>query len=420
MSYAALTSFVRRNGIRETTSDIRQPKPHVPNSVVAARGWLAEITYGWRPANLFETERGGRTELAALLDFVRNGILSQRKKAATILARKAGWPYATIATIIHAPRRYIRRYVKVYSESGLQGLFAPRRPSPSRVASDAEKANRILALLHSRPDSLGFNRTSWTQDDLVRVYKARHCEVISSGTVSRLIKKVGFEWSTARRVLTSPDPNYPQKAELLWKTLRSLAASELLFYCDEWGPVQVKKRDGRAYRPKDSAARIPRHQVSKGTVSLVGALSATTNQITWMFVPSKDSQSMIELLELLYNQYHGKSKLYVTWDAVSWHNSLALIQWLDEFNASNSRGRCGPMIEVVPLPTSAQFLNVIEGVFSGMTRAVINNSDYKGAEEMKVAISQHFNQRNRHFTEHPARAGRKIWEPDYPFSNALG
>ena len=129
---------------------------------------------------------------------------------------------------------------------------------------------------------------------------------------------------------------------------------------------------------------------------------------------------MIDLLELLYNQYHEKSKLYVTWDAVSWHNSLILIQWLDEFNAANSKRRCGPMIEVIPLPTSAQFLNAIEGVFNGMTRAVINNSDYKNSEGMKVAISRHFNQRNRYFAEHPTRAGNKIWDPNYPDFNVVG
>jgi hypothetical protein len=129
---------------------------------------------------------------------------------------------------------------------------------------------------------------------------------------------------------------------------------------------------------------------------------------------------MITLLETLYNQYHDKSKLYITWDAVSWHNSVSLIQWVDEFNASNSGERRGPRIELVPLPTSAQFLNAIEGVFSGMTRAVINNSDYKCPEDMKVAISRHFNLRNQYFAEHPARAGNKIWNPNYPDFNVVG
>jgi len=97
---------------------------------------------------------------------------------------------------------------------------------------------------------------------------------------------------------------------------------------------------------------------------------------------------------------------------VAWHNSAILTEWLNDFNEENKREPAGPMIELVPLPTSAQFLNVIEGVLNGMTRAVIHNSDYKCTEDMKLAISRHFNQRNQHFKDHPKRAGGKIWEMD--------
>jgi len=341
----------------------------------------------------------------------RNGTLLERKKAATILARKRGIPNAITATILHASRHTTRHYFKVYMEAGAAGLFSGR-PRLGKPAKDAEKTNRILELLHCRPDSIGFSRMNWTQRDLTQAYDARHHETISRSTLARLIKKAGYGWRKARRVLTSPDPNYQEKIERLVMTLRSLKASEMFLFIDEWGPVQVRKRSGRAYRDKDSIPRIPRHQVSRGTVSLVAALSATTNQTTWIFVASKDTQSIMDLLEMLYNQYHGKSKLYVTWDAVSWHNSAILTEWLDDFNEENKREPAGPMIELVPLPTSAQFLNAIEGVLNGMTRAVIHNSDYKCTEDMKLAISRHFNQRNQHFKDHPKRAGGKIWEMD--------
>ena len=72
-------------------------------------------------------------------------------------------------------------------------------------------------------------------------------------------------------MLTSPDPDYRDKVELLLKTIRSLNDSELLFFLDEWGPVQVKKRGGKAYRDKDNVPQIPRHQASRGTVALVAA-----------------------------------------------------------------------------------------------------------------------------------------------------
>jgi hypothetical protein len=75
---------------------------------------------------------------------------------------------------------------------------------------------------------------------------------------------------------------------------------------------------------------------------------------------------------------------------------------------------------LIPLPTSAQFLNVIEGVLSGMTRAIINNSDYKTTADMEAAISMYFEERNRHFRNNPKRAGKRLWQASaLPGGNAL-
>jgi hypothetical protein len=63
----------------------------------------------------------------------------------------------------------------------------------------------------------------------------------------------------------------------------------------------------------------------------------------------------------------------------------------------------------MPLPSGAQFLNVIESVFSGMARAIIHDSDYKSVDECKEAIDRYFKERNSAFLEHPRRAGNKIW-----------
>ena len=66
-------------------------------------------------------------------------------------------------------------------------------------------------------------------------------------------------------------------------------------------------------------------------------------------------------------------------------------------------------METAPLPAGAQFLNVIESVFSGMARSIIHNSDYKTLEDAKAAIDRYFADRNTNFTLHPQRAGKKIW-----------
>ena len=81
-----------------------------------------------------------------------------------------------------------------------------------------------------------------------------------------------------------------------------------------------------------------------------------------------------------------------------------------------------PHVELAPLPSSAQFPNVIESVFSGMAKAIIHNSNYQSVDECKLAINRYFFERNQAFLERPKRAGKKIWghevvEPVFKESN---
>ena len=95
-------------------------------------------------------------------------------------------------------------------------------------------------------------------------------------------------------------------------------------------------------------------------------------------------------------------------DAASWHISKQLFVRIEAHNAAVANGG-GPLVETAPLPARAQFLNVIESVFSGMARAIIHNSDYKSVDEAKAAIDRYFAERNDRFQKHPRRAGKKIW-----------
>ena len=270
-----------------------------------------------------------------------------------------------------------------------------------------------MELPDHKPNIYWINRSNWSYQSLADAVEKQYGVKISPTTVYRLLKEAGYRWKKSRKVLMSPDPHYREKVELLLSTLQSLQSDELLFFIDELDPVQVKRHEGRRYAPKGEQLTHTQNQRSKGSVTLYGALSATTNQVTWFYGKTKDTTAMIDLVEMLFNQYHDKSKIYLTWDAASWHRSDELVQWADNLNAWNSARSSGPIIEVVPLPSSAQFLNVIEAVFSGMKTAVIHNSDYRSEEEMKAAISTHFQERNEFYKHNPKRAGKKIWEIDF-------
>ena len=97
----------------------------------------------------------------------------------------------------------------------------------------------------------------------------------------------------------------------------------------------------------------------------------------------------------------------MSWYAASWHVSK---KFLEHIELENSRvgTSSGPKVELAPLPAGAQFLNVIEAVFSGMPRAVIHNSNYASVEEAKAEIDCYFLVRKENFKRHPKRAGNKI------------
>ena len=308
----------------------------------------------------------------------------------------------------------IRSWIKAYNRQGLEGLTRKKpKTSDTRATKLELRRKRILEILHGRPRAYGINRSNWNLRALAGAFTREYGDPISTSTASRLVRDSGYAMKKVRRVLSSPDPRYREKVDLLLKTLHNLGPRDLFFFVDELGPLRVKKYGGRAYFPRYETETVPQAEPHRGSITMAGALSATTNQVTWIYGESKDSGAIIDLIEILFDQHQEATNLYVTWDAVSWHNSSLLVEWLDNFNAETERRADGPIIRLVPLPVSSQFLDVIEAVFSGMKRAVIHHSDYQSVHEMKDAISLHFVERNAYFRENPRRAGKKIWEIDF-------
>jgi hypothetical protein len=126
------------------------------------------------------------------------------------------------------------------------------------------------------------------------------------------------------------------------------------------------------------------------------------------FSENKNGTEMIKLVELIRKSYKGYWIVYLSWDAASWHSSKSLHDRIDFLN-DWAKHDCAPRIEILPLPSRAQFLNVIESVFSGMARAIIHNSDYRSVQDAKEAIDRYFDERNKRFIKSPRRAGKTIW-----------
>ena len=258
---------------------------------------------------------------------------------------------------------------------------------------------------------------------MIQAYNTLFSEQISQSSISEYIRSEGYTFKKARTVLTSPDPEYRAKLKKITDILSNLGPKQQFFSIDEFGPVAVKIRGGRALAHKDHIRTIPQRQKSKGSLICTAALELSSNQVTHFYSNNKDTAEMIKLLEILISRYRNEDQIYFSWDAASWHASKQLYRKVDEVNNQEFRDKHGtPIVELVPLPSGAQFLNVIESVFSGMAKAIIHNSDYQSVDECKAAIDRYFAERNEAFQKNPKRAGKRIWgdeivEPVFKESN---
>jgi len=293
--------------------------------------------------------------------------------------------------------------VSRYQELGLAA--ACTRKLPKTRAEDEDLKRAVFETLHTPPSHFGINRTSWVMADLKRIL-TQLGHGASKHTIRQIIRDSGFKWRKARKVLTSKDPTYAKKVAAIGRILANLADNEGFFFVDEYGPFAVKVQGGKKLVAPGTVYTVPQRQKSKGALILTAALDLSRNLVEHFYSQRKNTGEMIKMVELLVSTRRDLRRIYISWDSASWHMSKEL----GRFIKANNRRRDGrPRVSLAPLPAGAQFLNVIESVFSGMSRAIIHNSDYGSVEETKTAIDRYFRERNEHYETHPKRAGDKIW-----------
>jgi transposase len=329
-----------------------------------------------------------------------------RNRAMVALASRRNIPNRTISEFLGVSKVFVRNCRNKFESEGAPRLFAPQTKSNRKIDNeDLRKA--IFSLLHEPPTNHGINRTSWTMALLRRVLKENGIQ-IGIALIARMIKAAGYKWRKAKIVLTSNDPTYKEKLARIRYILSNLQADEAFFSIDEYGPFAIKAKPGRTLSPAGVQPTVPQWQKSRGCLIMTAALELSGNQVTHFYSAKKNTTEMIRMMDVLIKRYGDRRKLYLSWDAASWHISKQLFARINAHNSAISNGD-GPLIETAPLPAGAQFLNVIESVFSGMARAIIHNSDYRSMDIAKAAIDRYFKDRNAHFQRHPKRAGKKIW-----------
>jgi len=387
---------------RQRFSELRHSKD------IEGLEWLIQAGKEPRSVSWTEEMRLRPQDTTALLNNVATGPQWARKKALILLGRMLGISINTLCLMFKTSRATVGRDWKAFNNIGIESLIRSL-PGPAPKAEDETIKAAVFSLIHSPPCEHNINRTSWKFEDICRCLSQQGVHV-SKTLISKIVKRAGYKWRHAKTVLTSNDPQYREKLDRIKSILSTLGGNDRFCSIDEFGPFAVKIKGGKRLVGPDEYPQVPQFQKSKGWLIVTAALELSQNQVTHFYSRAKNTREMIKLLEVLLERYRGCERLYFSWDAASWHASKALYEKVKNINLPDYRAKAQtPVVELAPLPKSAQFLNVIESIFSGMARAIIHNSDYQSVEEAVTAIDRYFQERNDHFLDYPKKAGKKLW-----------
>lgn len=379
-------------------------RSHVSRESWARAGWdrwLSKL----EQTGQYDSRILSKEDTRYLLDKILPEKKINRKKALVLLAQDQDLPVKYVAKFLGMSPRDAYSYMNAYKRDGVTAPFFYRL-RPKKENDDTLK-KMVFTLLHEPPSLSGINRTSWRLDDLERVLKEKGFSA-SYRILHNIIKDAGYRWKSARTVLTSHDPAYKVKLAHIQDVLSNLQDDERFFSIDEFGPFSVRMRAGCLLSPPEVQPIVPQFQKSKGVLICTAALELSRNQVTHFFSSAKNSEEMIKLASVLIDRYSTVKTLYLSWDAASWHKSRSLLNFIETHNNS-AISKHLPLLEIVELPASAQFLNIIESVFSGMAKAIIHNSNYASKDDAIFAIDRYLAERNQHYIDHPKAAGKKIW-----------
>jgi transposase len=108
----------------------------------------------------------------------------------------------------------VRNALAAFNARGLDALRpGSSRPHTIHAAFDAERAERLRAMLHQSPRACGKETSLWTLPLAAEVSFAQGISrtLVSGETVRATLARLGVRWRRAKLWITSPDPAYARK-----------------------------------------------------------------------------------------------------------------------------------------------------------------------------------------------------------------
>jgi transposase len=260
-------------------------------------------------------------------------------------------------------------------EQRLDGLLDEPRPGTPRKVSDGE-VERVLAMtLESQPR----DATHWSTRSL-----AKQCG-LSRSTVSRIWRAFSLQPHRTETFKLSKDPLFIDKVRDIVGLYMNPPDRALVLCVDEKSQIQALDRTQPLLPMRPGQAERRSHDYKRhGTTSLFAALDVRTGTVIGACHRRHRSVEFRKFLDTIEQSVPSSLDVHLILDNYGTHKTVSIRSWLAK----------RPRFHVHFTPTSASWLNAVEGFFSIITRRKIRRGVFKSVADLQDAIGRYIQAHN--------------------------
>jgi transposase len=304
------------------------------------------------------------------------------RRAIVVLMSAQGQSAPDIAHLLDCSQEYVRGVIHEFNDIGFRALDP--KWSGGRPKTIGEQARRRICLIaRCCPRDLGLAFSTWSLAKLAEYLAAAGIAAISRESIRQILRAGGVRWQATKTWKASSDPDFIPKMRRVLDLYDHPPGDGRVICADEFGPLNLQPRPGRAWRPAGHPARLRAcYRRTGGVRHMIAALDLATGQVLYRIRARKRWHEMLSFLKLLRRRWPGQ-KLYVIMDNFSPHKHAEVTSWA----AAND-------VELVFLPTYASWLNWIESEFAAVRYFALNGTDHRSHAEQGDAIAGYIRWRN--------------------------
>jgi transposase len=297
-------------------------------------------------------------------------------RAQIVLLTAAGLGTNEIMRRIGKSKTCLWRWQERFMHEGVDGLLRDKT-RPSRVAPlPPAVAEGVVALTQTDPPG---ETTHWTGLAMAKAVG------ISLSSVQRIWRAHGLQPHRVRQFKLSRDPEFVPKLRDIVGLYIDPPAHAMVLSVDEKSQIQALDRTQPGLPLKRGRCSTMTHDYKRnGTTTLFAALNVLDGKVIGQCMARHRHQEFIRFLNKINREIPAGRELHLIVDNYATHKHPKTRAWLGRH----------PRFTFHYTPTSASWLNAVEGFFAKLTKRRLKRGTFCSIVDLQAAINRFLRETN--------------------------